>query len=499
MRVPIVVMLVVGLLVSGNSQPILANFPVETEDLSNGVVIDGYAKYGDYVGVPQADESSQTIVQDIQIRFLNENNQSVDDQGQPVKGRTQKDFILGLLKLKPGEIFRDEALQADLRRLRKLESFNDVRAYREESPFGVSIIYDIKERRFPSWNFGGGSNDDIGLYGRVGYRDANISGLNDQLATTVQVSGKDVQFNSQFTSPYRPGEPERLGYSVSAFRDRQISPTFDDEVKLANGDRTREGRFGGSVAVLRSFDDWDAALGLNFTRISLRDRDYNVVQVDEFGNPLSVSGTGIDDLFTLSLAVTRDLRDGLRPAVGDRRSNPTQGSILTLSTAQAIPLGLGNIFSNRIQGNYIQYLPVTWIGRQNFPDNSEMVAVNVQLGTILGDFPPADAFNLGGLNSVRGYGSGKLASGRSYGLASVEYRFPIIESIGGVVFTDFASDFGSAETVIGQPGVVRNKPGSGFGYGVGVRLNSPFGLFRGDLGVSDQGEVRLEITTGQKF
>jgi outer membrane protein insertion porin family len=491
MRVPIVVILVAGLLVSWKYPPALANIPVETEDLVDGVVVDGYAKYGDYVGVPEANEFSQIIVQDVQIRFLNDNNQSVDDQGQLVEGRTQKDFILSLLKLKPGQIYSDEALQADLRRLRKLESFTDVRAYREDSPFGTSVIYDIKERRFPSWNFGAGSNDDIGLYGQVRYRDANISGLNDQLATNVQVSGKDLQFNSQFTSPYRPGEPERLGYSVRAFRDRRISPTFDDEVKLANGDRTREGRFGGSVAVLRSFDEWDAALGFNYTRISLRDKDYNVARVDEFGNPLSVSGKGIDDLFTLSLAVTRDLRD--------RRSNPTQGSILTLSTEQAIPLGLGNIFSNRIQGNYIQYLPVTWIGKQNFTDNPEMVAVNLQLGTIFGDFPPADAFNLGGLNSVRGYGSGKLASGRSYGLASVEYRFPIVESIGGVVFTDFASDFGSGKTVIGEPGEVRNKPGSGFGYGVGVRLNSSFGLFRGDLGVNDQGEIRLEITTGQKF
>jgi outer membrane protein insertion porin family len=491
MRVPIGVILVLGLLVSWKYQPVLADITVETEDLPDGVVVNEYAKYGDYVGVPEADEFSQTIVQDVQIRFLNENNQSVDDQGQPVTGRTQKDFILSLLKLKPGEIFRDEALQADLRRLRKLESFNDVRAYREESPFGVSIIYDIKERRFPSWNFGVGSNNDIGLYGQVRYRDANISGLNDQLATNVQVSGKDVQFNSQFTSPYRPGEPERLGYSVKFFRDRRISATFDDEVKLANGDRTREGRFGGSVAVLRSFDEWDAALGLNYTRISIRDHDYNVAQVDELGNPLSVSGQGIDDLFTLSFAVSRDLRD--RPA------NPTQGSILTLSTEQAIPLGLGNIFSNRLQGNYIQYLPVTWLGKQNSVDNPEMVAFNLQLGTILGDFPPADAFNLGGINSVRGYISGKLASGRSYGLASVEYRFPIVESIGGVLFTDFASDFGSGKTVIGEPGEVRNKPGSGFGYGVGVRLNSSFGLFRGDLGVNDQGEIRLEITTGQKF
>ncbi|MBD2346052.1 BamA/TamA family outer membrane protein [Anabaena subtropica] len=485
MRVPIVGFLLIGLFVNGQHQPVLAN------TASDGVVIDGYAKYGNYVGVPETDEFSQKIVQDIQIRFINDNNQSVDNQGQPIRGRTQKDFILGLLKLQPGQIFRDEALQADLRRLEKLESFNYVRAYREENPFGVSIVYDINERRFPTWNYGVGSNSDIGLYGQVRYGDSNISGLNDQLATTVQLSGKDIQFNSRFTSPYRLGEPERLGYRVTAFRDRQISRTFDDEIRLANGDRTREGRFGGSVALLRSFEEWDAALALNYARISLRNKDYNVVQVDELGNPLSVSGQGIDDLYTLSLSVTRDLRDS--------RFNPTQGSILTLSTEQAIPLGLGNIFSHRLQGNYIQYLPVTWIGNPNLTDNPEMLAVNLQLGTIFGDFPPADAFNLGGLNSVRGYGSGKLASGRSYGLASVEYRFPIVESIGGVLFTDFASDFGSGKTVIGEPGVVRDKPGSGFGYGLGVRLNSPFGLFRGDLGVSDQGEVRFEITTGQRF
>lgn len=59
-----------------------------------------------------------------------------------------------------------------------------------------------------------------------------------------------------------------------------------------------------------------------------------------------------------------------------------------------------------------------------------MLAINLQIGTTIGDFPPADAFNIGGIDSVRGYGYGKVASGRSYGLASVEYRFPIFQSVG---------------------------------------------------------------------
>ncbi|MEH1896183.1 MAG: BamA/TamA family outer membrane protein [Nostoc sp.] len=496
MRVQITVVAIAVMLVGGKNLEALADSQPSTEDGASGIVTleatnpigGGYAKYGDYIGVTLGDsqtlEISQKVVKDIQIRFTNE-------KGLPIRGRTQKDFIIGLLKLKPGQIFREDLLQADLQRLRRLESFNQVNVYPKEDAFGVNILYAIKERSFPSLILGGGNNDDVGLYGRVGYRDENVSGLNDKLDTILQFSTKDVQFDGQFTSRYRSEEPNRLGYSIRGFRSRNTSGTFNDDIRLADGSKVREGRFGGSVALLRSFDEWDTSVALNYTRISLRDGDYNVVQVDRLGSPLSVSGTGIDDLFTVSFAVSRDQRD--------RRDNPTQGSILTFSTEQAIPIGLGNISSNRLRGDYIQYFPVSWIGNGRPTDNPEMLAINLQIGTTIGNFPPADAFNIGGIDSVRGYGYGKVASGRSYGLASVEYRFPIFQSIGGVVFTDFGSDFGSSDTVLGEPGVLRGKPGSGFGYGLGLRVNSTFGLIRGDLGISDQGEVRFEVTTGQRF
>ncbi|MEH2467523.1 BamA/TamA family outer membrane protein [Nostoc sp.] len=503
MRVQITVVAIAVMLLGGKNPEALADSQSSTQDGASGIVTPeatihiegGYAKYGNYIGATSGDsqalEFSQKVVRDIQIRFINHKNELLNDKGQLIKGRTQTNFIIGLLRLKPGQVFREDLLQADLQRLRRLESFNQVDVNREEDASSVNIIYKIKERRFPSLILGGGSNDDVGLYGRVGYKDANISGLNDKLDTTVQFSTKDVQFNSQFTSRYRPEEPNRLGYSIRSFRSRNISGTFNEDIRLANGNKVREGRFGGSVGLLRSFDDWDTSVALNYTRISLRDQEYNVAQVDRLGSPLSVSGTGIDDLFTISFAVSRDQRD--------RRDNPTQGSILTLSTEQAIPIGLGNISSNRLQGDYIQYLPVSWIGNGRPTDNPEMLAINLQIGTTFGDFPPSDAFNIGGLNSVRGYGYGKVASSRSYGLASVEYRFPILQSIGGILFSDLASDFGSSETVLGEPGVLRDKPGSGFGYGLGLRLKSSFGLIRGDLGISDQGEVRFEVTTGQRF
>ncbi|WP_089127317.1 BamA/TamA family outer membrane protein [Tolypothrix sp. NIES-4075] len=493
MRIQIVI-LIVGMLVSWSYQ-VRAESELKNDTNLSSIVETDIENMDEPLPTSLASveraEVSEKIVKDIQIRFLNNKDKWVDEKGRLIEGRTQKDFIIDNLRLKPGQIFRNDLFQKDVERLRRLNSFDKVNFVLEDSDTSVNIVYYIRENKFPSWSFGGGDNGDVGLYGKVGYQDANINGLNEQLDTSVQVSGKDVQFDTSFISPYRRGEPSRLGYSFRAFRERDLSRTFNDEIKLSNGSTAREGRFGGSVAVLKSFDDWDAALGLNYTRISLRDRDYNLARVDRLGSPLSVSGTGIDDLVTVSFAISKDERD--------RRSNPTKGSLLTLSTEQAIPIGLGKIASNRLLANYILYVPVSWIGSNGSTENTEMIALNLQAGTNIGEFPPANAFDLGGLNSVRGYGGGRVASARSYGLAAVEYRFPILRTVGGVLFADFGSDFGSSKTVLGEPGILRGKPGSGFGYGLGLRVKSPFGLIRGDLGISDQGEVKFEVTTGQRF
>jgi outer membrane protein insertion porin family len=228
-------------------------------------------------------------------------------------------------------------------------------------------------------------------------------------------------------------------------------------------------------------------VGLNYTRTSIRDDDGNIISVDALGKPLSFSGTGIDDLITVSAGVTKDQRNN--PV------NPTQGSVLSLSTEQSIPVGNGNIFMNRVQANYSQYTPVDLLGG----DKPEVLAFNVQGGTTIGDLPPYQAFNLGGINSVRGYGTGEVGSGRTYVLASAEYRVPLFNPVGAVLFADFASDLGTGDTVPGEPGIVRGKPGTGFGYGAGLRVDSPIGIIRADYGFTDQGDSQLQFGIGQRF
>lgn len=45
---------------------------------------------------------------------------------------------------------------------------------------------------------------------------------------------------------------------------------------------------------------------------------------------------------------------------------------------------------------------------------------------MVGNFPPYEAFAIGGTNSVRGYEEGSVGSGRSYVVGSGEISFPMV-------------------------------------------------------------------------
>ncbi|MCP2728584.1 BamA/TamA family outer membrane protein [Limnofasciculus baicalensis] len=420
------------------------------------------------------------VVGDIKLNFL-------DEKGASTKGRTREDYIKREMKLQPGDVFKVDVARQDLQQLYQLGLFDKVDIALNGDGSNVDVIYNITERQARGVNAGAGYDNDNGIFGTISYNDQNLGGVNQKLGVNVQFSRRDLQFDGNYGKPYEASNPDSPGYNVNVFRRRSVSETFDGDVNLANGDNPREGQFGGGVTLSKPVDNWNASVGLNYTRTSIRDSKGQITPVDEQGNPLTLSGTGVDDLVTVSAGIAKDRRDN--PV------NPTQGNLVRLSTEQSIPVGNGNILMNRLQANYSQFVPIKLFGGSK----PEVLAFNVQGGTVIGDLAPYRAFNLGGANSVRGYGTGDVATGRSYVAASAEYRIPIFNPVGAVLFADFASDLGSADTVLGEPGVVRGKPGTGFGYGAGVRVNSPIGIIRADLGFNDQGDSKVQVGIGQKF
>ncbi|NEO28594.1 MAG: BamA/TamA family outer membrane protein, partial [Kamptonema sp. SIO4C4] len=209
---------------------------------------------------------------------------------------------------------------------------------------------------------------------------------------------------------------------------------------------------------------------------------------DQYGNQLSFSENGIDDLVTVQARVSQDNRNN--------PLNPTSGSVVSFSSEQSVPIGQGNILNNRLNASYSNYTPTQVFDSEN----PEVLAFNVQAGTAIGDLPPYQAFTLGGTNSVRGYDTAELGNSRSYFLASAEYRIPLFESpVSGVLFADFGSDLGSGTTTLGEGGVLEADKGTGFGYGAGLRVNSPVGILRADFGLNDQGNSRFHFGVGHRF
>ena len=437
-------------------------------------------------------EVAEGYVGDVQIRFVNKEGKPVDAKGQAIQGRTQPAFLRRQLTLQPGQVFREDIARADLQRLSALGIFDGANVSFEGDARRVAVIYNVMEASARRVNFSGGYNDEQGLFASINFQDNNFGGLGQKFSANIQPGTLDTQFSARFDSPYRDTDPNTPGYGANIFRQQVLSRVFDDDIKLPNGSRVRERKIGGGIDATKPLGPtWKGTLGLSYTNVSLRDRNGNVFAKDERGNPLSLSGTGIDDLTTLSFTAIQDLRDNT--------VNPSRGSVLTLSTEQALPIGRGEVLGNRLQANYATFIPVRLIKPNADAEQPQVLAFNLQGGTTIGDLPPYNAFVLGGPNSVRGYGAGDVATSRSYFLASAEYRFPLYRFIGGVIFADYASDLGTSDAVLGEPGVQRNKPGSGAGVGLGLRVNSPFGIIRADFGINDQGDNRFQLGFGQRF
>ncbi|NES99373.1 MAG: BamA/TamA family outer membrane protein [Sphaerospermopsis sp. SIO1G1] len=474
------------------------------------------------IGAPRVSENgvvvlqvAEGVVENVKVRFRSKDGEEVDDQGNPIKGRTQEYIITRELELKPGQIFNRNTVQKDLQRVFGLGLFEDVNVSLDPGtdPSKVDVVVNVAERTSGSIAAGAGISSASGLFGTVSYQQQNLSGRNQKLGAEVQLGERELLFDLRFTDPWIGGDPYRTSYTTNIFRRRSISLIFegeDDNIETfdpgnitdtGKQDRPRITRLGGGVSFTRPLStnpyersEWVASAGLRYQRVSSRDADGDVrpegAIFDDNGNiisptvPLTQSDSGEDDLLLLQLGARRDLRDN--------PLQPTNGSYFRLGVDQSVPIGEGNIFLTRVRGNYSRYVPVNFL---SIGEGPQTLAFNIQGGTILGDLPPYEAFTLGGSNSVRGYEEGRLATGRSYVQASVEYRFPVFSVVSGALFFDYGSDLGTST----RTAEILNKNGSGYGYGVGVRVQSPLGPIRIDYGLNDDGDNRINFGIGERF
>jgi outer membrane protein assembly complex protein YaeT len=181
------------------------------------------------------------------------------------------------------------------------------------------------------------------------------------------------------------------------------------------------------------------------------------------------------ELDLLPVTVSR-LNAGLYLDRRDDPSDPTRGWFTSGNWEQAVEL-LGSDYSNGKV--FLQQALYRAIKRLTF-------AGRVQLGTGYGEqaLIPSERFQLGGATTVRGYAENSLgprtplgfsAGGDAVLTVNGELRFPVRGWVQGVAFIDAGNVFAQRSDLSFRDLAV--------GYGIGLRLASPFAMLRVDFGV----------------
>jgi outer membrane protein insertion porin family len=331
----------------------------------------------------------------------------------------------------------------------------------------------------------------------------------DMVELMLEGGERTASADLSYTKPAITGDERQTGFQIGVFSLRSPDNIFvvdeDDELEeifLPTGDDDFPWihRLGGRLRLYVPASETTVVIpGITYQRVSIRDEAFTdeVFPEDEDGNKLTASDDGLDDLLTISLLLQHSA------VYRDEDEIAVKGTRAQIGTEQAIPIGDADLSFNRLTGGVVQYVQTDFFG---FAEGPRTLVLSALGGATIGDLPPYEGFSLGGYSSVRGFGRGDVGTGSRFVQLGAEYRFPIanfdsnlFQHLRGVLFVDFASDLGSGDDVIGEPGEVRNKPGDGFGFGAGLRFHGVplVDVFRLDFAVGDGGSLYFGI--GEKF
>ncbi|KAL8055468.1 hypothetical protein ABFX02_04G058000 [Erythranthe guttata] len=420
---------------------------------------------------------SEAEVNNVSIRFL-------DKTGEPTIGKTRPETILRQLTTKKGQVYSMIQGKRDVDTVLAMGVMDDVSVIPQ--PAGdtgkVDLTMNVVERkRGGGISGGGGISSGItsgplpGLIGSIAVHHKNLFGRNQKLNLSLERGQIDSIFRINYTDPWIEGDDKRTSRSIMIQNSRTPG-------NLVHGNENHQnaltiGRITAGIDFSRPLrPKWNGTAGLVYHRAGAHDEKGSSIIRDFFGSPLTASGKNNDDML---LAKLETVYTG---------SGEPGSSMFVFNMDQGIPVSPEWLVFNRVNAR----------ARQSFSLGPTSFHFCLSGGHMAGKFPPHEAFPIGGTNSVRGYEEGTVGSGRSYVVGSGEISFPVRGSLSGAVFADYGTDLGSGPTVPGDPAGARNKAGSGYGYGLGIRVDSPLGPLRLEYAFNDQRTGRFHFGIGPR-
>lgn len=409
-----------------------------------------------------------------------------------VKGNVKtKDYVITReMKLKKGEPFNAKDARRSMQRIYNLGYFEDVNIKLNpgQEPNGVEIEITVVEMNTGTFGIGAGYSNADGFIGMVSVGDRNFRGTGDSVNVRWEFGGEDEK-NYEFTyvKPWIDDKETKatlMLYDVTnEYADYDI-----DAHEIARYDKKRRGQeltfsrrtdneFISNYVTLKNRDDIykGEADGYEGDTDQYYENQFNGSAHDKPYYPETA-----EERREENFGVTRSITLG---RVFDSRDNiydPHEGKRIGYSVEWA---GLGGDFD---------FTKFTADWRYYYRAGGESVwALNLGAGWADGDMPLSQRFSMGGSDTLRGYEDDQFR-GNSMLKATLEYRFPIIKKVQGVLFTDngyawdkrFEDDF--------DLGLIKNS------VGAGLRINSPLGPVKLDYGWGDDGGM-FHFSFGGQF
>lgn len=406
--------------------------------------------------------------------------------------KTRNKVITREFVQKKGKPFNKFLVRRSVERVYNLGFFDDVNVRMlpgEQDPNNVIIEIDVLEHKTGTITLGAGYSKSDGLMGIVEFGEDNLRGTGDKFKVHWEIGGKKKYKNYQisYLKPWIDSKGTSLGFSFFNREDEYTDYNEDgSEVaeynKKSRGFNISFGRQTGEYTrdylTLESRKDtykWDdddssgfrydknAGKGTNWDNGSYNFASDNYVK-NNFGRINSVTWQKV-----------YDSRDNIY--------EPTRGRRISYTTQWA-GHGLGGDF------DFYKFTAEARMYKKLGAKN--VLAFRARGGFIQGDASYSQLFTLGGADSLRSYEDDQFRGKYMYN-ATLEFRFPIVKKVSGVLFTDIG-DAWDAPNVTWY----NSKKTFNYGVGAGVRITTPIGPVKLDYGVGKH-KNKFHFSFGTQF
>jgi len=409
--------------------------------------------------------------------------------------RTKDVVIRRELRIHPSEPFDGKKIRRSIERLYNLGFFEEVNVdtHPTTRPNHEDLVVEVKEAKTGSFSFGGGFSSVDRIVGLVELEQRNFDlrnfptfvGAGQDLRFRVEIGSVRRFFDLSFTEPWIAGLP--LSFGVDAFnrtrlRSRNLGLAFEEE------------RRGGGVRFGKEFTEtFRLDVGYQLSRTEISD------VVAEASQDLKAE-QGRNDISVGGITLTWDTRDS--------RFDPTRGLFAFSSADLAGGILAGDKEFYRLQGGVSVYLP--HFNRFVFESRLRAGVVNEYSDTA--EVPIFERFFAGGANTIRGFRERRVGprdpssddpiGGEAMLIGTLEEVVTIVKDERGKPILKGAAfyDVGNVWRRVDEFGESLKS-----GVGVGIRVTTPIGPVRVDVGfplsrvADEKREPRVHFNISRSF